>query len=439
MKKIFNTYLLFIASLLVFSSCQKEEDKAILNVAGAVPSVKLSASSVVLTKDNAAANALTISWEKPNYGFDAPASYTIQIDKKGGTFVAPIAISTDQKLTKSFTTAELNAILLKLGLVPATTGGIDIRVLSNVGDNTSATTFLSSTNSLTATPYLDKIDYSSVWSIVGSATPNGWNGPDLPFYKTTKTDVYVAYVTLAAGDIKFRKDGKWDVNYGDNGADGTTELNGSNIVIKTAGTYKITFSLATLTYTVEQYTWGLVGSATPNGWNGPDVPMTYDPTTDTWKTTVALAAGDFKVRLNNDWGLNYGGVAGGIVKDGANFTVAAGNYDITINFTKMTYTVVASKPWGVVGDATANGWNGPDVKFRPDFFTENVYVVDNITLKDGSIKFRNNDAWTLEYGDNGADGVLDAGGANIAVKAGNYSISMDLSNSKKPVYTLTKK
>jgi hypothetical protein len=60
-------------------------------------------------------------------------------------------------------------------------------------------------------------------------------------------------------------------------------------------------------------------------------------------------------------------------------------------------------------------------------------------LKDGSIKFRNNDAWTLEYGDNGADGVLDAGGANIAAKAGNYSIILDLSNSKKPVYTLTKK
>ena len=439
MKKIFNTYLLFIASLLVFSSCQKEEDKAILNIAGAVPSVKLSASSVVLLKDNATTNALTVSWEKPNYGFDAPATYTIQIDKKGGTFVAPITVSTDQKLTKSFTTAELNAILLKLGLVPATTGGIDIRVMSNVGDNTSATTFLSSTTSLTATPYLDKIDFSSPWGLVGDATPNGWNGPDVPMYKTAKSNEFVAYATLKAGKIKFRKDNDWAINYGDNGADGTTEINGSDIVIAKAGSYKIVFNLSSLTYSAEEYTWGLVGDASPNGWNGPDISLAYDPSTDTWKTTAFLKTGAIKLRLNNAWAVEYGGTNGTLVKAGANINVTEGNYNITINLSKGTYTVEASKPWGVVGDATANGWNGPDVKFRPDFFTENVYVVDNITLKDGSIKIRNNDAWTLEYGDNGADGVLDAGGANIAVKAGNYSISMDLSNSKKPVYTLTKK
>ena len=437
MKKIFSTSLIVLASLFVFTSCEKEEEKAILNT-NAVPSIQLSANTVVLTKDNADKDAVTLSWPKPDYGFSAAASYTILIDKKGGTFVAPVSITTNTALTKTFKTSELNAILIKLGLVAGTAGDIDIRVVSNVGDNTSKTSFTSPTISLKATPYLDKLDLSTIWGVVGSAAVNGWNGPDMPFYKTDKTDELVAYVTLLDGEIKFRSNNKWDVNYGDDGANGTLEAGGANIKV-TAGSYKIIFNTASLTYTIEKYSWGLVGSATPSGWNAPDVPLTYDPTTDTWKATAFLKAGEIKVRKNEDWGVNYGGAGGTLVLGGDNIAVTEGNYNITIDFKKMKFTVEATKPWGVVGDATPNGWNGPDVKFRPDFVTENVFVIDNVKLGTGEIKFRYNDAWALNYGDDGADGTLEAGSANIKVTAGNYQIILDLSNASKPKYTLTKK
>ena len=437
MKKIFSTSLIVMASLFVFTSCEKEEDKAILNT-NAVPSIQLSANTVVLTKDNADKDAVTLSWPKPDYGFSAAASYTILIDKKGGNFVAPVSITTNTGLTKTFKTSELNAILIKLGLVAGTAGDIDIRVVSNVGDNTSKTSFTSPTISLKATPYLDKLDLTTIWGVVGSAAVNGWNGPDMPFYKTDKIDEIVAYVTLLDGEIKFRSNNKWDVNYGDDGANGTLESGGANIKV-TAGTYKITFNTASLTYTIEKYSWGLVGSATPSGWNAPDVPLTYDPTTDTWKATAFLKAGEIKVRKNEDWGVNYGGTAGTLVLGGDNIAVTEGNYNITIDFKKMKFTVEATKPWGVVGDAAPNGWNGPDVKFRPDFYTENVFVIDNVTLGTGEIKFRYNDAWAVNYGDDGADGNLEAGGANIKVTAGKYKIILDLSNASKPKYTLTKK
>lgn len=437
MKKIFSTSLIVLASLFVFTSCEKEEEKAILNT-NAVPSIQLSANTVVLTKDNADKDAVTLSWPKPDYGFSAAASYTILIDKKGGTFVAPVSIITNTALTKTFKTSELNAILIKLGLVAGTAGDIDIRVVSNVGDNTSKTSFTSPTISLKATPYLDKLDLTTIWGVVGSAAVNGWNGPDMPFYKTDKTDEIVAYVTLNDGEIKFRSNNKWDVNYGDDGANGTLESGGANIKV-TAGTYKITFNTASLTYTIEKYSWGLVGSATPSGWNAPDVPLTYDPTTDTWKATAFLKAGEIKVRKNEDWGVNYGGAGGTLVLGGDNIAVTEGNYNIIIDFKKMKFTVEATKPWGVVGDAAPNGWNGPDVKFRPDFVTENVFVIDNVTLGTGEIKFRYNDAWAVNYGDDGADGNLEAGGANIKVTAGKYQIILDLSNASKPKYTLTKK
>ena len=90
----------------------------------------------------------------------------------------------------------------------------------------------------------------------------------MPFYKSDKANVYVAYVALVDGEIKFRQDNKWDVNMGDNGADGTLEAGGANIVV-TQGNYKITFDASALKYTIDQFSWGIVGSAAPSGWNAP--------------------------------------------------------------------------------------------------------------------------------------------------------------------------
>ncbi|WP_460189984.1 RagB/SusD family nutrient uptake outer membrane protein [Urechidicola sp. KH5] len=90
----------------------------------------------------------------------------------------------------------------------------------------------------------------SSWGIVGDATPNGWGGPDLTLHETGVTDVYETYVTLADGQMKFRQDNQWTVNYGDNDADGTLELGGANIIVE-AGSYKITFDLANLVYSIQ--------------------------------------------------------------------------------------------------------------------------------------------------------------------------------------------
>jgi len=50
-----------------------------------------------------------------------------------------------------------------------------------------------------------------------------------------------------------------------------------------------------------------------------------------------------------------------------------------------------------------------------------------LALKVGKIKFRANDAWDLNYGDNDFDGSLEEGGADIPVAvAGNYTITLNL-------------
>lgn len=81
--------------------------------------------------------------------------------------------------------------------------------------------------------------------------------------------------------------------------------------------------------------------------------------------------------------------------------------------------------WGLVGDATENGWDGPDMEMyetAPNQFA--IYAV----LGSGEMKFRYDEDWGQNYGDDGADGTLDDGGANIAVSAGTYYITMDLDN-----------
>ena len=86
---------------------------------------------------------------------------------------------------------------------------------------------------------------------------------------------------------------------------------------------------------------------------------------------------------------------------------------------------------GVIGDATSTGWDADtDMQFNAD--KQRFYV--DITLIDGTIKFRVDDAWTLDWG--GADGLLEKGGANIAVTAGDYRIYVNLNDPANPTYEL---
>lgn len=430
---IFNYIALGIIALLAWS-CEKDEIQAVLNP-GAVPVVTVSAQSVVLTKENAAQNALTVSWAKPDYGFDAAAQYTLLMDKKGSNFSNAVAISTGTDLTKTFKVNELNPILIGMGLKPAEAADIEIKVQSAIGGSTVLSSVLSTVK---MTPYLDKLDLSSTWGLVGSATPGSWNGPDVPFYKTEKSNVFVAYATLVDGEIKIRQDNKWDTNYG--GTGGVLSLNGSNIAVK-AGTYKVTFDLGALKYTVEKFSWGVVGSATPSGWAAPDVPFVYDPSSDQWRAIATLKAGEIKFRQNEDWAVNYGDTkADGVLEAGGdNIVVKAGIYLITVDFKTFKYTIEAFKVWGLVGSATPTGWNGPDAKFTPNFGKEGVWTLNNIKLVDGEIKFRQNDDWAVNLGDTKGDGILKAGGDNIVVKAGTYDIVLDLSVPSKQTFKLTKK
>lgn len=96
--------------------------------------------------------------------------------------------------------------------------------------------------------------------------------------------------------------------------------------------------------------------------------------------------------------------------------------------------------WGLIGDATSKGWGDtmPDIKFIADTERKGLWSLKNITVKKGEFKFRLNNDWNINYGDNQADTILDLYGENIKIDAGVYNIELDLTDEAMPRYTVSK-
>jgi hypothetical protein len=435
MKNIINKILFILTISIVTISCDDRELAILNDDANAVLSV--SESVLVLDDDFPDQTALTTTWTQPDFGFDAVPTYKLLIDFAGGDFSSPITFAVGSSLEKSLITQELNSKLITFGAEADTATEFDFKVLTSLSDVSNT---FSNIQTISITPYSSILDLSTTWGVVGSAANNWGATPDLPFYQTGNDNIYVAYVTLTNGEIKFRENNDWTLNYGDDGNDGTLEQNGGNIPV-TAGNYKIVLNLNDLTYTIEAFSWGIVGSATTNGWGGPDMDLTYNPFHDDWRAIVSFSDGEIKFRQNNQWTTNYGdNNSDGVLDqtDPNNIAITAGNYLVIVDFNTLEYSIESIDIWGVVGSAAPNGWGGPDARFTLDYSQSDIWVLNGITLIDGEIKFRTNDDWTLNYGDNDLDGVLDqVDPNNIPVNAGTYDITLDFSDAANPTYTIT--
>ena len=88
----------------------------------------------------------------------------------------------------------------------------------------------------------------TTWGVIGGFSPSNWNN-DVPMTYSAADNKWTATITTVAGDqFKFRANGGWTLNYGDDGGGNLTE-NGANIgdagknFSVPAGTHKITLFL----------------------------------------------------------------------------------------------------------------------------------------------------------------------------------------------------
>ena len=122
--------------------------------------------------------------------------------------------------------------------------------------------------------------------------------------------------------------GDWEKVSGDALA-GTLDENGAgNIDAPEAGFYMMEVDLTAMTYKHTLIsTLGVIGSATPSGWDA-DTDMTYNEEDGSWNLTTNLTDGEIKIRANNDWDINWGGSIAEPTFNAGNIAVTAGNYTI---------------------------------------------------------------------------------------------------------------
>ncbi len=379
MKNLMSKLLLvaFIAALI--SSCKKDEIRAIITPGGAAA---LSASTTTLVLDSSnggTKTAITFSWPAVNYGVQIVPNYTLQIDSVNGNFAKPVNVNLGTGLTKSYTMADFNALVISLGIPPTTTGKIRARVKTDVnqinGTATSIPTTYSNVVDITVTPYSTKpkplYPVPDSLYIVGDATAGGWNNPvPTPGQKFTKIDdnTFGIVVNLIGGKqyLLLPKNGDWAHKYA---VPGTPDaMSGSfvpdannNIPAPAAsGIYTIIVDFLKGTYTL---TAGnpynvpsnlyIVGDATNGGWNNP-VPVPSQQFNQTsngeFNITIPLTGGKSYLFLpvNGSWDHKFGGnskTGGALLYDnavpGSNTPApdASGTYKIYVNFFSKQYTV----------------------------------------------------------------------------------------------------
>jgi hypothetical protein len=272
--------------------------------------------------------ATTFVWnDTENSTAGTSVSYTIEAAKSGTDFAAPVVLGTTTNLFKDITVGNLDSAAKAIGLPALVEGLMDVRVKSSAGTSNSYT--------IKVTPYQPN------WGIIGDATPAGW-GLSTDMIYNAEAGTYSISLALTTGEFKFRLDNSWTTNYGDNGNNLSLEAGAANIPV-TAGNYTIVANFATNTYTITPIVnaWGVIGDATPTGWDS-DTLMDYNPITQNYSIIMKMKVGSFKFRLNHGWDSNYGDNGNDLTLDAGGSNVAittAGTYYITADFTGLNYTI----------------------------------------------------------------------------------------------------
>lgn len=264
--------------------------------------------------------------------------------------------------------------------------------------------------------------------IIGSATPGGWDvDTDL---EDNGDGTFSITLELVDGEAKFRANDAWDTNWG--GTDfpmGIGTLEGPNILV-VAGTYNITFTPETGEYSFVEdagiETIGIIGDATPEGWNAETKMILNDD--GIYHLVVGLTDGGLKFRANDDWDyLSWGAddfpSGTGATDNAPNIPVTAGIYYITFDPATGAYNF-APASIGIIGSATPTGWES-DTDLTPTGTTGELSLT--LDLVDGEIKFRTNDDWFYDWGgDAFPTGTASYKGDNLAVTAGNYTVTLNV-------------
>ncbi|MDR2805667.1 MAG: SusF/SusE family outer membrane protein [Dysgonamonadaceae bacterium] len=343
MKNSIKIILPVVALGLFFASCE-EKELPVLSTKAA-PAIGIVPATIVIDKTNVNSEKFTIGFTPGSYSTPVAMASQFEIARQGTNFNPMVTLGAPivgSVTSAEFTYKELNAALTSLGLTPGVVANIDVRVKTHATQyqqsNAGVVPVYSEAKTIAVTPFEPQVSY-----IYTVGAFNGWdnaNGPRLS--SLIDNGIYVGYLNFPEANSEFLLlpvSGSWDHKWGsDNNVNLITD-GGANIKSPGAGYHKITANIPLLTIEMIPYSWGVIGDATPTGWDS-DTDMTWNDQTLQWEITVELISGGFKFRLNNAWDVNLGGANGTLTAGGDNISVsAAGTYLITLNPDEQTYTI----------------------------------------------------------------------------------------------------
>ena len=355
MKNIFKSLLAVSALSLALISCEDEQDLSFLTPEAEFEILSPnSGDAVELNPETTTNPGLSLTWSEADFGTPTEITYTIEIDKTGDEFDSPYVVTSTTNTFVTINSEELNGAVLAVGLTPFSQEGIDIRIKATIGTGTnesySNTIVYLVTSYSTDLPKLAVPGNHQGWSDAN----NFESAPRIAASGFGLTD-YEGYMWLD-GEFKFLGPNgsgnfAWgNTDWGDNGdfSGILAEANESNCTA-VAGFYRVRANTEALTYTTTAVSWGIIGAATPNGWDS-DTDFTYNPATKKLEiASIALVPGAFKFRGNNAWsnGFDLGTVnADGFLVEGGDLTFsgAAGNYKVILDLSnprEYTYELIA--------------------------------------------------------------------------------------------------
>ncbi len=344
MKNTFKFLFAFLA-FAGFWSCDEEENFKILDPNGDFSIITPDAGTAIVLDPNLLTNpSITLSWNAADYGTPTQVQYEVEFAAAGTEFENPVIAASTNSTNITWNVLEFNGAVLGAGLTPFTQEGLDIRVRATTG-TTGTQERYSNVITILVTPFSTDLPQIAV-----PGNHQGWNPPTAPRLASSAfgaTD-YEGYMWLDGGYKFLAPDAggafNWgNTDWGDDGSfSGILVENDETDCQATPGYYRVQANTTTLTYTTTATIWGIIGAATPGGWDN-STALTYNTTSKMWEGVVTLTAGEFKFRANNAWTLNFGGPADAMGYDGPNLSVdAGGSYMVKLDLSnprQYTYTL----------------------------------------------------------------------------------------------------
>ncbi|AXG74136.1 hypothetical protein DVK85_07730 [Flavobacterium arcticum] len=333
MKKIFSLSILSLLFLSIMS-CSTDDNKIIVEEStNPVILAPEDGANIILNPATDATTALTLVWDHAAYSVDTEINYTIEAAVAGTEFAAPVVIASTTSRVVALTGANLRSLLTNatddvdapgLGLVDTEDANIEVKVTATLGNNDDLP-MVSEPIALSVTFQTGDVvivPEDPALFLVGA--PQAYYGLDawdnvtaipMRYIGDGETMVFEAYVK-AGTDDGFKligEQGTWDNgNYGtiDGAQDGNIHNDGGSGDIKVAetdgeGLYYVWVDIDNLEYKAVKMNWGIIGAATPGGWDG-ETAMTYDFASNTYSITETLIADNMKLRSKNTGDAAFG-------------------------------------------------------------------------------------------------------------------------------------